>query len=394
MNRKERCAEPMSRRCFLRAGALGVCALCLAGLGGCAAGVGEETPEAVPGPGEMVKGLLRTLPSPWFTSLEGGEVRCTLCPHACVLAHGARGACRVRENREGRLYSLVYGNPVIVRKDPVERSPFFHFLPGARMLSLSTAGCNLHCDFCEVWDMALVEPEDVYAHDIPPAEVVAQARSAGVQVVSYAFGEPVIYYEYMAEAAALARQAGLYNIMHSAGYIQPAPLEELAPLLDAVNLDLKGFDEEFYRQHVGGELSVVLETLQHLHRLEVPLELTTIIIPGLNDDMARLEKMCRWIAAELGPGTPLHLARFYPLYRLSALPRTPVSTLEEARAVARGAGLQYVYISRVTGHEAENTFCAHCGEKVVSRVGYVIDEVKIDQGACPYCGTIIPGLWA
>ncbi len=385
----------LSRREVLRAGAFGICAFCLAGIGGCALFRDTDEAPAVEDLADVTrKGLIRTKLSPWFSELDNGMVRCELCPKLCELADGERGLCRVRENRGGEGYSLVYGNPVLVQEDPVERKPFFHVLPGSRALSVSTAGCNLACKFCEVWDMALVSPEEVHAYDMPPEKVVEHARAGRLRAVSFAFGEPVVFYEYMTSVAELAKEAGLLNLMHTAGYIRPEPLREIAEKLDAVNFDLKGFDTDFYREYVGGEIDVVLENLKKFHQAGVHIEITNIVIPTLNDDLEKIGEMCKWIISELGADVPLHFARFYPLYRLSALPRTPVSTLERARETALDTGLRYVYLAKVTGHEGENTFCPECGEMVIKRLGFVIEELKLENGACSNCGTALPGLWS
>ena len=337
---------------------------------------------------------MRPVRARWFSPLDKLRVHCQLCPKQCELENDTRGPCRVRENREGQLYSLAYGNPALVQEDPVERKPYFHVHPGSRALSISTAGCNLNCKFCEVWDMALVAPEEVYAYDMPPQSVVAHARACGVRALSYAFGEPTIFYEYMADVAAEAKEAGLLNLLHTAGYIQPEPLRELSSMIDAANVDLKSFDPEFYQKVVGGELEPVLDTLRLLREEGVHLEITNMVIPTLNDDDATIRRMCRWIVDELGEDVPLHFARFYPLYKLSALPRTPVSALDRARRIAMEAGLDFTYIARVTGHEGENTFCPDCGELLIERVGYVVGEIHLEDGRCRYCGREIPGKWA
>lgn len=385
----------ISRRKILKFGAYGICSLCLTGIQGCTLlpGTDKKPPKEISA--EITqKGLINAKQSAWFSKLENAIVRCELCPRLCELAAGERGPCNVRENRNGTGYTLVYGNPALVQVDPVERKPFFHVLPGSRALSISTAGCNLACKFCEVWDMALVKPEEVHAYDMPPQRVVRHALESGVKSVSYAFGEPVVFYEYMTAIAEKAKEAGLLNLMHTAGYIQPKPLKKIAQKLDAVNFDLKGFDHNFYQKYVGGELDYVLESLKILHEAGVHIEVTNIIIPTLNDDMEKVNAMCSWIIDKLGGDVPLHFARFYPLYRLSALPRTPVSTLEEARKCALEAGLKHVYIAKVSGHEGENTYCPGCGEKVISRVGFVIEDMKIEGGVCSFCGSTLSGLWS
>lgn len=339
------------------------------------------------------RGFVNPRPASWSVQKEEGKVHCQLCPWDCTLKKGERGPCMVRENREGVLYTYAFGNPALIQEDPVERKPFFHVLPGTRALSISTAGCNLHCKFCEVWDMALVAPEQVHAYDIPPEKVIELGVQSNVPSISYAFGEPVIFYEYMQEIAQQAKKAGLLNLIHTSGFIQPEPLTQLLPLMDGANVDLKGFQEQFYQEVVGGDLEVVLNTLKMMKEAGIHLEITHLIIPTLNDDREEMKAMCTWIVEELGPHVPLHFARFYPLYRLSALPRTPVSTLDEAREIAQEVGLNYVYVARVTGHEGENTFCPDCGEIIIRRVGFVIEQIQLEKGHCRYCGLEIPGRW-
>ena len=379
----------MTKRGFLKTCAVGAGALCLGREAG-----GATTPTG-PGPAQTAqRGLIGMAPSPWYSALDNDRIRCELCPRLCELDEGRRGPCRVRGNRNGQCFTLVYGNPALVQMDPIERKPFFHMLPGTRSLSVSTAGCNLSCMFCEVWDMALVTPEDVHAYDLSPEDIIAQAREAGADSVSYAFGEPVVFIEYAMAIGALAKEAGLRSVVHTAGYIQPKPLDALCELVDAANIDLKGFDPDFYREVCGGELDPVLDTLKRLKKAGIHIELTNLIIPTLNDDMDDIRAMCAWIKDELGPGTPIHFSRFYPLYQLANLPPTPVSTLDEARETAFEAGLEYVYIANVTGHEGENTACPACNESIIKRLGFVVEEVHLSGGSCSHCGHEIPGIWA
>ncbi len=299
----------------------------------------------------------------------------------------------MRGNREGRGYTLVYGNPAIVQIDPIERKPFYHVQPASQSLSVATAGCNVTCKFCEVWDMALVAPDEVYAYELPPARVVEHARRSDVRSIAFTYGEPVVFFEYMLDTAARAKEAGLLSLFHSNGYIRRRPLEALCGVIDGANIDLKAFDEDFYRDIVGGELKPVLDTLRHLRKAGKHIEITNLIIPTMNDDVAHIREMCRWIKEELGADTPLHFNRFYPLYRLANLPQTPVSTLDKARAAAKEAGLQYVYIGNVMGHEGQHTVCPECGEEIIHRVGFMIEEPRMSEGRCAGCAHPVPGLW-
>jgi pyruvate formate lyase activating enzyme len=342
----------------------------------------------------MQKGLIKTKLSPYFTSLEGGDIRCELCPHRCRVSRGKRGLCRVRENRDGKYYSLVYGNPCAMHPDPIEKKPFFHVLPGTISFSIATAGCNFQCKFCQNWEISQASPEDIFNHDVPPEEVVKKAKEIRSHSIAYTYVEPTVFYEYMVDVGQLAKKAGLLNVTHSNGFINPIPLRNLCKVLDAANIDLKGFSEPFYRELCGGELNPVLETLKILKEEKVHLEITNLMIPTKNDELSMVREMCLWIKKELGADTPVHFSRFYPLYKLRTLPPTPVSTVEKARAVALSAGLEYVYIGNIPGHEAENTFCPKCKKMVIQRTGYMVGEVNMKAGKCKFCGKPIPGIWA
>ena len=374
----------MTKREFLKFWGTGFCALAGATLFGFPEPVRAQMAQ---------KGLIKTKLSPYFTSLGGGEIQCELCPKRCRIPKGKRGFCRVRENRDGKCYSLVYANPCAFHPDPIERNPFFHVLPGTRSLSLATAGCNFGCRFCQTWEISQASPEDVFSLDIPPNLVVKRAKQMKASSVSYTFVEPVIFYEYMVEIGSLAKEAGLLSLIHSNGFINPDPLRNLAKVLDAANIDLKGFTGEFYRELCNGELDPVLDTLKTLRQEKIHLEITNLIIPTKNDDMSLVREMCLWIKRELGADTPIHFSRFYPLYKLKNLPPTPVATLEQARTVALSSGLEYVYIGNVPGHEGENTFCPSCKKMIIQRTGYMIGEVHLKEGKCEYCGKPIPGIW-
>jgi pyruvate formate lyase activating enzyme len=348
-----------------------------------------------PARAQIVKqGLMGEHLSPWFTRLDKKQVQCELCPRQCVIPKGKRGFCRVRENRGGRLYSLAYGNPSALHLDPVELKPFYHVLPGTRTLSIATVGCNFACKFCQTWEMSQASPEDVYSYDVPPEAAVEKAVQMGAPSVAYAYVEPTVFYEYTLDTARLASEAGLLNVMHTNGYINRAPLEKLCTHIDAVNVDLKGWTGSFYQDLCDGSLEPVLQTLKILKEAHMHLEITNLLVPSLNDDMAMVREMCLWVKEELGPDTPLHFLRFYPLYKLTSLPPTPVSSLERARSAARDAGLHYVYIANVPGHEGENTFCPRCGETVIQRAGYMVTGMDVRDGKCGYCGQPVPGIWA
>jgi len=340
------------------------------------------------------KGLIKTKLSPYFTSLAGGEIQCELCPRRCRVPKGKRGFCRVRENREGRYYSLVYGNPCVIHLDPIEKESFFHVLPGTSSLTLSTAGCTFQCKFCENWEISQASPEDVYSYEIPPEMVVKKAREMGARSIAYTYAEPTIFYEYMLDTGYRAKNMGLLNVIHSNGFINHAPLKNLCKVLDAAQIDLKGFTERFYRELSSGQLAPVLETLKTLKQEKIHLEITNLMIPTKNDEMSVVEEMCLWVKRELGADTPVHFSRFYPLHKLKRLPATPVSTLDKARDLALSSGLKYVYIGKVPGHEGWNTFCPKCKKMIIQRTGYMIGEMHLKGGKCGYCGKPIPGIWS
>ncbi len=339
------------------------------------------------------KGLIKTKLSPFFTSLSGGEIQCDLCPRRCRVSKGKRGACRVRENRDGKYYSLVYGNPCAIHLDPIEKKPLFHVLPSTTSFSLATVGCNFQCKFCQNWEISQASPEDVYSYDVPPEIIVKKAKEAGAHSIAYTYVEPTIFYEYMVDICQLVKKAGLLNVCHSNGFINPEPLKNLCKVMDAANIDLKGFTEAFYRDVCNGELNPVLETLKTLKKEKVHLEITNLVIPTQNDDLSGLKEMCLWIKKELGADTPIHFSRFYPLYKLRSLPPTPVSTLEKARNTALSSGLEYVYIGNIPGHEGEHTFCPKCKKLLIQRIGYMVGENHLKGGKCKYCGKPIPGIW-
>jgi pyruvate formate lyase activating enzyme len=327
------------------------------------------------------------------TPHSGAYVRCTLCPHACIIADGQRGLCRVRENHQGRLYSIAYGNPCTVHVDPIEKKPFYHFLPTALAYSLATAGCNLRCLYCQNWSISQVGPEQTENVDLPPEAVVRNARTSNAPVIAYTYSEPTVFFDYVMAIARLGRQAGLRNAVVSSGFINPEPLRELCRTADAIKIDLKGYDEEFYRKICSAELKPVLRAIETIHEMGVHLEIVNLVVPTLNDNLDQLRALSRWVAQVLDPDVPLHFTRFYPQYKLDNLPPTPVETLERARQIAMEEGLRFAYIGNVPGHPGDNTYCPVCSRPVIVRQGFSVAEYHLANGACAYCGTTIPGVW-
>jgi pyruvate formate lyase activating enzyme len=323
----------------------------------------------------------------------GTYVQCNLCPHRCIIADGERGTCRVRENRGGRLYSRVYGNPCAVHVDPIEKKPFYHFLPTIPAFSLATAGCNLGCLYCQNWSISQVPPEQTQNADLSPEEVVRYAQKYKSPVIAYTYSEPIIFYEYMLATARLAREAGLLNVVISAGFINPDPLRELCAAVDAIKIDLKGYDEDFYREVCEGELEPVLDTIRAIYESGIHMEIVNLVVPTLNDDLEQLRALTRWLARDLSPDVPLHFSRFHPQYKLTNLPPTPVERLEQAREIALEAGVRFVYIGNVPGHPGNNTYCPICGQTIIVRQGFGVREYHLKGGACAYCDEPIPGVW-
>jgi pyruvate formate lyase activating enzyme len=329
----------------------------------------------------------------FYDKLTDKLVQCHICPWNCMIKEGDLGFCRARKNINGTLYALGYAAPCAVHIDPIEKKPFFNYHPGSEVFSLASAGCNLRCKFCQNWEISQSSPLETQNYDLSPRDIVKEALKEHCRFIAYTYSEPTNFYEYMLDICKLAKKRGLKNIYHSNGYINPEPLKALCHYLDAANIDLKGFSEEYYQKICGAHLQPVLDTLVTLHKQGVWLEITNLILPGENDDPEMIKAMCQWIMANLGPDVPLHFSRFYPTYQLKNLPPTQIRTLEQARDIAISAGIHYVYIGNVIGHPGESTYCPNCHKTVVKRVGFSVIETHITAGKCAYCGYPIAGRW-
>lgn len=331
----------------------------------------------------------------FYQKLDGGRVRCGLCRFRCLIGTGKRGHCRVRENRDGILYSLVYGRVVAEHVDPIEKKPLFHVLPSSRSYSVATVGCNFRCLHCQNYSISQPEERSVENSGsfVAPETIVERALAAGCSSISYTYTEPTIFFEYAYDIAVLARAAGLKNIFVSNGYITTEALAVIAPFLDAANIDLKGFTDSFYGEVVGASLGEVLDCIRDYKRHGIWLELTTLVIPNCNDSEDELRDLARFIATEIGPETPWHVTQFYPTYRLQNEPRTPVSTLRAARDIGIAAGLRYVYEGNVPGEGGENSSCPSCGALLIERHGFSIRKNLLARGHCPGCGFQVDGIW-
>jgi pyruvate formate lyase activating enzyme len=300
----------------------------------------------------------------------------------------------VRINYQGRLISLVYGKPCAVHIDPIEKKPLFHFLPASWAFSLATAGCNLHCKFCQNWEISQINPEDTGNMTLDPNKVVLLALNKGCQSIAYTYSEPIIFYEYTYDTSVLAHKAGIKNVLVTAGFINEKPLRRLCKVSDAANVDLKSFSDEYYQRLCSGRLKPILNTLKIMQEEGVFIEITNLIVPTLNDDLDLIRRMCDWILNELGPEVPLHFSRFHPQYKLRNLPPTPAEILLRAREQAMAQGLYYVYIGNLPGSGGENTICPNCKQVVIERIGYHVPVIHLKDGACAFCGREIHGVWS
>jgi pyruvate formate lyase activating enzyme len=330
-----------------------------------------------------------------YEKLEKNRVRCNLCAHRCVIADGKKGVCQVRENKGGALFSLVYGRAISQGVDPVEKKPLYHFYPGSLVYSFATPGCNFRCQWCQNWQISQMPREQdlISGQEVSPDQIINNAMDSGTCSVAYTYTEPTVFFEYAYQTAMLAHLAGLANIFVTNGYMSPEMLEMFHPYLDAVNVDLKSFRKETYYRFIGAGLNPVLDNLKFMKQLGIWVEVTTLVIPGLNDDSAELRDIARFIALELGSDTPWHLSRFFPGYKMSDHPPTPIKTLQLAQQIGFEEGLYYVYVGNTPDDKHRNTFCPECGHMLIRRQGYWIVENEIHKGRCLACGASISGFW-
>ena len=329
----------------------------------------------------------------WWTALDDGRIQCDLCPRGCRLHAGQRGFCFVRARDGDRMVLTTYGRSSGFALDPVEKKPLAHFHPGTSVLSFGTAGCNLGCKFCQNWEISKSKEWDLLAAVAGPEQIAQAARSAGAASVAFTYNDPVIFAEYAIDTARACHEAGLYAIAVTAGYVTPQARAEFFAPMDATNIDLKGFTEDFYRKVTGSHLADVLDTITWVHEhTDVWLELTTLLIPGYNDSPDEVARMSRWIVATLGPDVPLHFSAFHPDFRMLDVPRTPAGTLRTARAVALDAGLHFVYTGNVHDPSGETTACPGCGHVLIERDWYAVLRYDVTaDGRCPACGAAAPG---
>jgi pyruvate formate lyase activating enzyme len=331
----------------------------------------------------------------FFESSGENKVKCFLCPHQCLIADGKRGICGVRENQNGALVSLVYGKLTAANVDPIEKKPLFHFLPGSSSYSIATMGCNLRCDFCQNYGISQAPRETgtIEGARVSPQMIVASALESGCRSISYTYTEPTIYYEYAFDTAEIATSRGLMNVFVSNGFISEEPLRTIAPYLHAANIDLKSLRDEYYRKICGGRLEPVLQALKLYRELKIWLEITTLIIPGLNDSQQELGEIAAFIRQELGAEVPWHVSAFYPTYKMVDRPPTPRETLVKAKQIGLNSGLKYVYCGNLDIPGGEDTNCPRCGFNLIARSGFQVENNQIKNGVCINCGEKIAGVW-
>jgi pyruvate formate lyase activating enzyme len=328
-----------------------------------------------------------------YERLAHDHVRCNLCAHHCVIADGKLGVCKVRKNVDGKLYTMVYNHTISQHVDPIEKKPLYHFYPGSTAFSIATPGCNFHCEWCQNWDIAQMSGEEgqLFGYDSTPKQIISSAQETGSHSIAYTYTEPTIFFEYTYDIARLAHETGMANIYVTNGYMTTEALTLISPYLDAANVDLKSFRDKTYLRYVGGKLEPILENLKHMKQLGIWLEVTTLVIPTINDDINELRDIAWFIAQDLGPETPWHISRFFPYYQMMNLLPTSITTLRKAMEIGLDAGLHYVYLGNVDGNSI--TICNNCGFELIKRRGVVLDEYHIQDGCCPHCGAPVAGVW-
>jgi pyruvate formate lyase activating enzyme len=329
-----------------------------------------------------------------YKGLDDKKVRCLICAHSCTLGPGKRGICGVRENQDGRLMSLVYGRAIALNVDPIEKKPLFHFYPGTKSFSIATVGCNMRCLHCQNADISQMarDQNQIQGQDVSPDLIVKAALDHQCRTIAYTYTEPAVFFDYALDTARLAQKKGIKNIFVTNGYLSEMALKEVAPYLDGANVDLKSFKDQTYRDLCGARLQPVLDSIRRMKKMKIWVEVTTLLIPGINDSEEELKEIAEFIRS-CDPGIPWHISRFHPTYRLMDKPPTSVKAVQKARDLGLEAGLRFVYTGNVPDEKGESTFCYSCGAKLIHRRGFEVDSKRIVQGKCPECGVPIDGVW-
>ncbi|BCO31020.1 AmmeMemoRadiSam system radical SAM enzyme [Thiohalobacter sp. COW1] len=341
---------------------------------------------------QLQDGVVKTR---YWHRLEDGRVQCDLCPRYCKLKEGQRGLCFVRANQGGEVVLTTYGRSSGYCIDPIEKKPLNHFLPGTPVLSFGTAGCNLACKFCQNWDISKSREIDTLADQASPETIARAAEELGCRSVAYTYNDPVIFHEYAIDVARACHERGIKSVAVTAGYVTAEPRREFYQYMDAANVDLKAFTEDFYWKITGGHLQPVLDTLLYLKQeTDVWFELTTLLIPDHNDSDRELDEMTRWVVENLGPDVPMHFTAFHPDWKMQDVPPTPLETLTRARRIAMNNGVRYAYTGNVHDREGESTYCHSCGNRLIGRDWYVLSDWNITpEGNCNQCGTKVAGVF-
>lgn len=325
-----------------------------------------------------------------YDRLSNKMVRCNVCPRKCVIKPNQKGFCRTRENRDGELYTLIYGEVTSMAVDPIEKKPLFNFWPGSLAFSISTLGCSFRCPWCQNWTISQASPGEVVTEEVPSKRVVELTKRYKCRSIAYTYNEPIIWFEYVLDTAKLAKDEGILNLLVTNGYISLEALEVMAPYIDAANVDIKAFTEAFYHKYCFGDLKGVLTATEAMVKKGIHVEVTNLIIPGLNDNPEETKHLSQWVRDKLGPDTPLHFSQFYPMYKMSYMKPTPVETLVRAREIAQREGLNYVYVGNVPGEKGENTYCPNCNTLLVERFGFEVTQWNLtEKMQCAKCNTPI-----
>ena len=325
-----------------------------------------------------------------WTSHKPPSVQCTLCPHTCSIQPGKRGVCRVRENEHGRLMTLIYGSCSALAEDPIEKKPLFHFHPGSLVFSLGSVGCTFHCEHCQNYHIAMAQPTNMQLRDVPPEEAVQLAIDHGCDGIAFTYNEPTIWHEYALDTAQKAKAADLYTVYVTNGYINKEPLRELSTVLDAMNIDVKAFTDDFYKKICKARLEPVLTTCEYAKKLGIHIELTYLVIPGKNDSADEIRRFCTWILEKLGADTPVHFSRFHPEYHMQQIPPTPIETLKKIYQIAQEIGIRYPYLGNFPAGPYENTICPTCKQILIERHGFSAQLRGLQSGKCTSCNSKLP----
>ncbi len=324
-----------------------------------------------------------------FYKPQNENVQCFLCNHKCIIKPDNVGICGVRKNEKEKLYSLIYSSCSSVAIDPIEKKPLFHFYPGSNVLSLGSVGCNFKCENCQNYGISTANNNDYLLEEKKPEEIIEIAKNSNCRGIAWTYNEPTIWHEYTYDCAKLAKQNGLYTVYVTNGYITKKPLEEISNYLDAMNIDVKAFNQDFYKKICKAKLKPVLETCKMAKDLDIHIELTYLVIPGLNDSKSEIENYCNWVANNLGNNTPLHFSRFHPQYKMNKFSPTPINTLEEIYKISKSIGINFVYLGNIPNFEYENTICPNCGNLIIKRQGFSSDNIGLKNNKCDKCGQFI-----